>query len=380
MAEAFRRLGHTILYIESGDARPFRRVLRRSGRSGHAVVADLQRKGFFVMRASRLPWLPESFPDPIRRWNCRKTADRAARFLEAKDAGRVNVLHCDWTCPELFSDATGSVYRIYDCTEDHRCAPEVEHRPFRRRHLIRTETRLMGAADLTVFASGDLADERDGDARRAAVLPLGVDAEHFARTMQHDPHEKLDVPPRYAERLRIGYVGHVTDRCDWALVRAAATASPDWDWVIAGPLDGVRPRGPSNLHWIGSVRYESLPALMQHWDVGLLPYGPTHPYNRHAWPMKLLEYLASGLPVVATDIPPAQTLAKRLPRLVHLCEEPASEQPVETVRRAAESAANGDDDLLDTARTFAARHTWEGRAKEVLRLLATKDGSARQSS
>jgi glycosyltransferase involved in cell wall biosynthesis len=368
MAEAFWRRGHKVLYVESGDPRPFRRILRRSGGGGSSVVGHLQRRGFFVMRAWRCPWLPATFPDPARRWNCRRTSIRAARFLEAKNAGRVHLVHCHWAWPELFEDATHSVRRVYDCDEDHRAAPAVEHHPLRRRQLVRTETRLMAAADLTVFASGDLADARDADTRAAAVLPLGVDAEHFARPMQHDPHEKLGLAPRDPRRLRVGYVGHVTDRCDWALVRAAARAAPDWDWIIAGPLEGVRPRGPDNLHWIGPVRYESLPALMQHWDAGLLPYGPTHPYNRHAWPMKLLEYLATGLPVVATDIPAAQDLAKRLPRLVHVCDQPASERLVETARRAVDAARNGDDPR-DAGRTLAARHTWDARARQVLELL-----------
>ena len=42
-------------------------------------------------------------------------------------------------------------------------------------------------------------------------------------------------------------------------------------------------------------------------DVGLVPYGMSE-FNRWSFPMKALEYLSAGLPVVSTSLPAMQWL------------------------------------------------------------------------
>ena len=45
-----------------------------------------------------------------------------------------------------------------------------------------------------------------------------------------------------------------------------------------------------------------LPAYLAAMDVGLIPFKQDH-VTYHADPIKAYEYLAAGLPVVATDMP-----------------------------------------------------------------------------
>jgi glycosyltransferase involved in cell wall biosynthesis len=51
-----------------------------------------------------------------------------------------------------------------------------------------------------------------------------------------------------------------------------------------------------------------LPALMRHCDVGLVPF-LVNDHTRASLPLKLWEYVAAGLPVVATDLPNLKTAA-----------------------------------------------------------------------
>ncbi|WP_224164403.1 glycosyltransferase [Arthrobacter sp. StoSoilA2] len=57
-----------------------------------------------------------------------------------------------------------------------------------------------------------------------------------------------------------------------------------------------------NVDWRGQVAPWEVPQLLQTVSVGLTPYADTE-FNRSSFPLKTLEYLAAGVPVVATDLP-----------------------------------------------------------------------------
>src|SRR5208283_3159702 len=58
----------------------------------------------------------------------------------------------------------------------------------------------------------------------------------------------------------------------------------------------------ANVHWVGPQAFEDLPKYLSVVDVGLVPYVDSA-FNRGSFPLKTLEYLAAGIPVVATDLP-----------------------------------------------------------------------------
>jgi teichuronic acid biosynthesis glycosyltransferase TuaH len=58
----------------------------------------------------------------------------------------------------------------------------------------------------------------------------------------------------------------------------------------------------SPLHWLGPVPVDQVPGLLSRAVVGLLPHR-VDSFTASMSPMKLLEYLAAGLPVVATPVP-----------------------------------------------------------------------------
>jgi glycosyltransferase involved in cell wall biosynthesis len=73
---------------------------------------------------------------------------------------------------------------------------------------------------------------------------------------------------------------------------------------MAGRYDEVDTRliRQSGITWIGPVPYERLPELAGEADVLIMPYADL-PVTRAMQPLKLKEYLATGLPVVATPLP-----------------------------------------------------------------------------
>jgi glycosyltransferase involved in cell wall biosynthesis len=101
------------------------------------------------------------------------------------------------------------------------------------------------------------------------------------------------------------FVGGVDERLDFELLDAVARLRPEWSIVLIGPELYVRAgqllRAP-NIYRLGRRPYSRLPAYIQAADVCLVPYCDT-PWARACNPVKVLEYLAGGRPVVSTDVP-----------------------------------------------------------------------------
>ena len=121
------------------------------------------------------------------------------------------------------------------------------------------------------------------------VLPNGVDVQHFAQ------------PDVARERIAI-YVGAIDDRLDVEAFDVLADAFPTWSFQIFGPGSGSLRRGPGNVSWRGAADYDQLPGLLATARIGLLPLSSA-PTNAGRSPMKLYEYLASGLSVLSSATP-----------------------------------------------------------------------------
>ena len=88
------------------------------------------------------------------------------------------------------------------------------------------------------------------------------------------------------------------------LVDAMATAHPEWQIVMVGPVVKIDPAGlpkQPNLHWLGQQSYNDLPSFICGWDVCLMPFA-LNEATRFISPTKMLEYMACGRPSVSTSI------------------------------------------------------------------------------
>ncbi|MEJ7712445.1 MAG: hypothetical protein WKF84_21970 [Pyrinomonadaceae bacterium] len=99
-----------------------------------------------------------------------------------------------------------------------------------------------------------------------------VDTEHFAgaRSILKEPTDQASIP-----HPRIGFYGVIDERLDIELLRNAASARPDWHWVIVGPIVKIDPADlprSENVHYLGSKSYKELPVYLAGWDVAMLPF------------------------------------------------------------------------------------------------------------
>ncbi len=162
--------------------------------------------------------------------------------------------------------------------------------------LRSAQSAALRAADV-VFAGGrslfwSLRAERPD----AHLLPSGVEPEHYAvpRT------ERPDGRPPIA-----GYVGVIDERINLDLIANLASALPDWEVRMVGPVAKIDPAclpTAPNITYPGPQPYEELPNVMAEFDVALMPFA-LNQATRSISPTKTLEYLAAGLPVISTRVP-----------------------------------------------------------------------------
>ena len=132
-------------------------------------------------------------------------------------------------------------------------------------------------------------------------------------------------------------------------LRTARFDSTRFDSLVARP----------GVSWLGSKDFSTLPAYLAGADVGLVPYDSK--FNEGSFPLKTLEYLAAGLPVVATDLPAIRWLDSSE---VHVADEPAAFAE-HVVRVSGHSDPRG----VEARRAVAREHSWERRGRAFTELL-----------
>ena len=227
--------------------------------------------------------------------------------------------------------------------------------------LARDEDRLARSSDLIVAVNENAVARWQDRGLRAAHLPNGCDAPYFAGVDENEPPADLKLPRPIA-----GFIGHINSRTDLALLEAVADAGVSL--LLIGPKDPSfeparfdRLVGRRNVAYVGPQPFEQLPSYLNVIDVGLVPYGATE-FNRYSFPMKTLEYLAAGRPVVGTSLPAMRWLDTEL---VTLADTPDA-FAASVVR---DAALARDAALVRRRREFASCHSWAKRAEQLADLL-----------
>ena len=137
------------------------------------------------------------------------------------------------------------------------------------------------------------------------------------------------------------------------MVASAARAHPGWSFIFVGPVtaDTGDLGNLRNVHFLGPRRYRDLPCYLRGFDVATVPF-IFHDVTLRARPVKFYEYLASGIPLVATRLPDFEAFAD-LVELVY-----APHQFLEAL----ENTIQQDSPVRQNARMQEARrHSWTER-------------------
>jgi teichuronic acid biosynthesis glycosyltransferase TuaH len=232
-----------------------------------------------------------------------------------------------------------------------------------RRGVLQSQQRRQArVADVVVCVTDELARTWRDLRVTTAVVPNGCDAEAYARVDDVRPAPDVTLPKPIA-----GFLGHVSERIDVALLDAVAASGASL--LIVGPRPAssngnglARLLARPNVQWIPERPPAAMPSYLRLIDVGLTPYADTA-FNRASFPLKTLEYLAAGRRVVATGLPATKWLATDL---VSVADTP--DAFAAAVGHELRTPATDAD--VDARRAFARRHSWDVRTAEIERILA----------
>lgn len=221
-----------------------------------------------------------------------------------------------------------------------------------------------------VAISHGLADDyaaRGVPREKILVAPDAVDFEKFGIAAgKGECRAALGFSPE--ARLAV-YAGHLYGwKGAQVLARAAALLPAGWEVVIVGGTDEDLSRfraefgAVKNLRIVGRVPHGDVPRFLRAADVAVLPNLAEDALSaRYTSPLKLYEYLASGTPVVASDIPSLrETLSPESATLVPSGDAAALAAAIAAVpddASSAERAARG--------QKIARAASWASRAEAV---------------
>lgn len=205
---------------------------------------------------------------------------------------------------------------------------------------------------------------------RVRVVPNAVNPDRF-RDIE---------PARPKDGFVIGYVGALRNTGGFnTLIEAFATVARESSAaqlliVGDGPVREylnreIAARGlVSRVHFTGEVGPDAIPGLLASMDVAVAPYPATGTF--YSSPLKLYEYMAAGLPIVASRIGQVEEVIRD--GLTGMLITPGHAPGLARALRELETNAMKRALLGGAARAAIQEHTWENQMTAVLTLAGLK--------
>lgn len=226
------------------------------------------------------------------------------------------------------------------------------------------ERALLRKTDLAFAATEPLMQRAAADNTHAYVLAQAVDLETFQRAARRGDDKPAEF--KLLNGPILGFTGNIHEWIDGALLREVAVQRPSWQLALIGPVRDVgdtlkevaKFRDLPNVHMLGPRDYETLPSYVSWFDVCLIPYRLDE-ITKVSETVKFYEYLATGKPIVSTDLPPLRKWGDA----VYLAGNPA--EFIECVEKALREPPSSQ----ERRRGLARINTWSSRAELATELI-----------
>jgi teichuronic acid biosynthesis glycosyltransferase TuaH len=183
------------------------------------------------------------------------------------------------------------------------CMDKFAEVPYFQRHGAQMEEICMRNYDLTFCTSSELTRFASEFSPKVHFLPNGADTLLFNKVVI----EKLPKPTEIQciHTPIIGFAGSIDFRTDFELLRKIALDNQDKTMVFVGPIQTdehikVGLNKMKNVLFVGPKEITDIPNYHQCFDCTILPFLKTK-LTQSIYPLKINEYLAAGLPVIAIN-------------------------------------------------------------------------------
>lgn len=248
---------------------------------------------------------------------------------------------------EMKKHAKAMIYYCVDNISFHSGAEDA--------HVLQAEKAIHENADLAFFVNHSLVEERRFINPKTYHLGHGVDYDHFVKATSPEgavPEDISTIPAPI-----VGYIG-VLRSLDFELIEKLAKTNPNYSFVFIGEVqeDYSEIKKLSNIYFLGKKPYEQLPFYMKRIDCYGIFYRMDDVFNNYRNPKKLLEYLATGKPIVSVPVL----------EMAHFGDLVYTANSFEDFNRLLKLVVHEDTAVQKDIRVrYAAEHTWDHAAAEA---------------
>ncbi|MGW9402489.1 glycosyltransferase [Arthrobacter sp. NPDC055585] len=245
--------------------------------------------------------------------------------------------------------------KVFFVTDDWLAGAPLMGLPAER--IRRCMSQNLAEADLVAAVTEDLAD-------RLRLLRPGIPVLLLPNGCVPLPDSSAS-PEHGREKRGAVLLGQLNERLDFDILDAVAGAGiplaligprTERDPAARARLDALLTH--TNVSWEGTIPPEHVPGRLGGAGAGITPYANTE-FNRSSFPLKTLDYLSAGLPVVSTDLPAARWLGTG-----HVTREDSPAAFTAALQRVLAEAP--DPHRAEERRRLARQHSWDARARTLL--------------
>ncbi|MBS2100780.1 glycosyltransferase [Carboxylicivirga linearis] len=250
---------------------------------------------------------------------------------------------------------------LYDCVDEFITQPTYKNHPKRRRELRVIEPKLTKLVDYVTTTSYALYEDKKKINSGIKYIHNVGDFKHFS-----NPNLNISINEEWIKdnRLKVLYTGVLDNyKTDIELIiQIAELTKESHIYILVGP-NRIRDkelerrlRNMENVSLLGYRNYELVPIYLYHADLLWLPYLKSSHTDR-VFPLKIFEYLASGKPVISTNLRSIQEYKEYVNFF----------QSISHLKDMLHNVPISDTEHMKEVRIRIASHnTWESRLKKIL--------------
>lgn len=197
---------------------------------------------------------------------------------------------------------------IYDLLDDLSIYDRDEEGVSQKQTVRAHHKVVVGDAAVVICSNPELLKRHLSERPDLLLVENGVDPEYFR------PDGDRVSELRESDTPIVGYHGAIAPWIDFDLVGQVVNIRSDLDFVFVGPVESSvqdavsRLERRPNVRFIGEVRSSRIAEYVRSFDVGIVPF-VVDEMTCGVTPLKMFEYLASGVGVVSTALPASVSLS-----------------------------------------------------------------------
>lgn len=219
------------------------------------------------------------------------------------------------------------------------------------------EEKLLKKADIVFCTSKILLEEKKKFNKNIYLNENACEFRHFNKKSTFNPLGKII----NNNNPIIGFVGSLYEWVDIDILEYIASIKSNLNLVLIGPYKNIfcKLNTYKNVYLLGRIPYESLPDYINKFDVCVIPFKVTNETD-YINPVKMYEYLATGKPIVSTNLPEVRQYSD----VIYIAEDKE-----DFVKKIELALKENNEELCRRRIQIAKENSWDKRVDDILEII-----------